>query len=40
MKDVNYRSVISEYEDALKNKEELIDRLYQEIDIIKQLKAK
>ncbi len=36
----NYRDVLDEYEAALKNKEELIHRLYNEIDIIKHLKTK
>lgn len=34
----NYRQVANEYEKALEVKEKLIDRLYKEIDIIKELK--
>ena len=34
----NYRQVADEYEKALEAKERLIARLYQEIDIIKELK--
>lgn len=34
----NYKQITSEYEIALKNREQIIDRLYQEIDIIKHLK--
>ncbi len=36
----NYINVISEYEEALKDKEDLIQKLYKEINIIKQLKAR
>ena len=35
----NYLAVMSEYEEALKNKEEHIKKLYQEIEIIKKLKT-
>lgn len=35
----NYKNVILDYENALKQKENLIDRLEQEIDIIKKLKV-
>ena len=35
----NYLTVMSEYENALENKEEQIKKLYQEIDIIKKLKV-
>lgn len=36
----NYKQVASEYEIALENREKVIDRLYQEIAIIKKLKEK
>ena len=34
----NFRQVLTEYHQALKNREELIDKLYAEIKIIKKLK--
>ena len=34
----NYKQVMSEYEEALANRQKVVDRLYQEIDIIKKLK--
>lgn len=33
----NFHQVIAEYEDALKNRQDVIDKLYNEIDIIKKL---
>lgn len=35
----NYKQVLSEYETALKSREQVIDRLYKEISIIKHLKG-
>lgn len=35
----NYKEVLIEYENALTTKEDLIQKLYNEIDIIKNLKS-
>ena len=35
----NYEQILSEYKTTLKNKEDIIDRLYQEIKIIKKLRV-
>ena len=35
----NYKQIITEYEEALKNREDTIKKLYREIEIIKKLRA-
>ena len=35
----NYNQIIQEYEQALINREDIIDKLYLEIEIIKKLKS-